>query len=289
MRRRPHLRKVLSTGRAPVGSLVTLGRDGEVLSMEHLLDVSAPITLAKCRRDGTVSRLPLHKLASRTKAEEFQMAAVRALGGVSCGYKIGATSIEVQQLLNCQEPIHAPILREDVLASGATFRIPAGLLGVECEFGFLMGRDFPKSAEFLDATALRSAVAECFVALEVVGRRVVAEVPLSEMSSIADFALDVAVVRGGPVPDWQRQDLGLMPVRAVLDGVIVASGTGAMVLGHPLNALLWLAKALNKRGDKLRSGEIILTGTCTGITKVASGQVFAGCFADFPPVQVHLA
>lgn len=257
--------------------------------MDLLLDAGAPAALAECRRAGTVSRLPLHKLASRTDAAGFQAAAVRALGGVPCGHKIGATSLGVQKLLNCRQPIHAPILRQDVLASGATFRIPAGLLGVECEFGFLMGDDFPTSTEMPNIIALRSAVAECFVALELVGRRVVADVPLNEVSSIADFALDVAVVRGETIPDWDRQDLAAMPVRAVLDGVTVVSGSGAMVLGHPLNALLWLAEALHVHGDRLRSGEIILTGTCTGITKVAPGQAFAGRFSDFSPVQVHFA
>jgi 2-keto-4-pentenoate hydratase len=257
--------------------------------MERLLDIDAPLTLAGCRRAGIVSYLPCMNLRAALKPRHFRRAAVKALGGEACGYKIGATSVEVQRLLNCQEPIHGPILREDVLASGATFRIPAGLLGIECEFGFLMGRDFPISAEMSDIAALRSAIAECFVALEIVGRRVVADVPLYEMSSIADFALDVAVVRGGPIPDWKRQDLAVMPVRAVLDNATVASGTGAMVLGHPLNALIWLARALRKRGDQLRSGEIILTGTCTGITKVAPGQVFVGCFTDLPRVQVHLA
>jgi 2-keto-4-pentenoate hydratase len=73
----------------------------------------------------------------------------------------------------------------------------------------------------------------------------------------------------------------------VLDGVTVADGSGAMVLGHPLKALLWLAQALHKRGERLRSGEMVLTGTCTGITKVASGQVFTGCFADLPSVEVR--
>jgi 2-keto-4-pentenoate hydratase len=257
--------------------------------MERVLDDRAPVTLAEARRAGTVSQLPLHKLAGRSEAEAFQAAAVRALGGEPCGYKIGATGMEVQQLLKCGEPIHAPILHTDVLASGATFRIPPGLLGVECEFGFLMRRDFPASAETMNITALRAAVAECFVALELVGRRVVADVPLNEASAIADFSLNVAVVRGGPIPDWERGDLAAIPVRAVLDGATVASGTGAVVLGHPLNALLWLAQALHKRGDLLRRGDIIVTGTCTGITKVTPGQIFAGCFADFPPVEVHMA
>jgi 2-keto-4-pentenoate hydratase len=55
-----------------------------------------------------------------------------------------------------------------------------------------------------------------------------------------------------------------------------------------LNALAWLAEALRRRGSSLRSGEIIMTGTCTGITKVAPGQRLEGCFADVSPVQVHL-
>jgi 2-keto-4-pentenoate hydratase len=253
-----------------------------------LLDISAPVSLAQCRRSGTVSHLPLHEIATRAEAEAFQATAVKALNGEHCGYKIGATSIEVQQLLSCGEPIYAPILSEDVLASGTTFRMPAGLLGIECEFGFVMGRDFPTADQITDIATLRSAIAECFVGLELVGRRVGPDVPLNEVTSIADFSLDVAVVRGATIPDWERQDLASLPVRAVLDGADMASGTGAMVLGHPLNALLWLAAALRKRGDRLRSGEIVLTGTCTGITKVAAGQVFQGRFADLPPVQVRL-
>jgi 2-keto-4-pentenoate hydratase len=255
--------------------------------MEHLLDGRVPAALAECRRAGTIAHFPLHELASRAEAEAFQQAAVRALGGEPCGYKIGATSVEVQRLLSCREPIYAPILREHVLASGATFRIPAGLLGLECEFGFVMGRDFPASADRPDLVALRSAIAECFVALELVGRRVTSDVLLNEASAIADFALDVAVVRGGPIPDWQNRDLAALPVRAVLDGVTVADGTGATVLGHPLNALLWLAQALHKRGERLRRGEMVLTGTCTGITKVAPGQMFAGCFADLVSVEIR--
>jgi 2-keto-4-pentenoate hydratase len=256
--------------------------------MEHVLDIGGASTLAECRRGRRVSLLPLNKLANRGEAEAFQTAAIGALSGSPCGYKIGATGLEVQQLLGCHEPIYSPILSEDVLPSGSTFRIPPGLLGVECEFGFVMGHDFPTPAEALDIAALRSAIAECFVGLELVGRRLVDDVPLNEVSAIADFALDVAVIRGRPISDWVRYDLAAMPVRAVLDGVTVARGTGGLVLGHPLNALEWLAETLRRRGSYLKRGEIIMTGTCTGITKVSAGQTFDGCFADFSPVQVHL-
>jgi len=256
--------------------------------MEQRLEGEGPAMLARCRRGGTVAKLALDKLASRAEAEAFQAAAVAALGGVRCGYKIGATSLEVQRLLSCREPIYAPVLSEDVLAGGSRFRIPQGLLGVECEFGFVMARDFPAAGETPDAAALRSAIAECFIGLELVGRRLSGDVPLNETSAIADFGLDVAVIRGQPIPDWTRYDLAAMPVRAVLDEITVVTSTGAAVLGHPLNALLWLAATLQRQGGGLRRGEIIMSGSCTGITKVSSDQSFGGRFADFPPVQVYL-
>ena len=78
-------------------------------------------------RAGTISCL-----ANGAVAEAFQTAADRSFDGELCGHRIGAPSIEVQQLLNIQEPI----LRQDVLPSGATFRMSARLLSVECEFGY---------------------------------------------------------------------------------------------------------------------------------------------------------
>ena len=55
--------------------------------------------------------------------------------------------------------------------------------------------------------ALGSAIADCFTALEIVGRRVTEDIPLNEMSSVADYGLNVAVVRGGPIYSatiWMR-------------------------------------------------------------------------------------
>jgi len=41
-----------------------------------------------------------------------------------------------------------------------------------------------------------------------------------------------------------------------------------------------------KRGDNLWTGDMIVTGACCGITKIAAGQTFAGCFADLPPLEI---
>lgn len=252
------------------------------------LGADAPLRLAACRREGRLASLPLHLLAGRAEAEAFQAAALAALGGETCGYKIGATGAEAQRLLGLGAPIRAAILRQHVLASGASLALPPGCLGIECEVGFVLARDYPAEGERPDPAGLRASIAECFIGLEVIGRRLSAAVPLTEISAIADYGFNVAVVRGGSVADWETRDLAAMPVLAVIDDAVAARGSPAAVLGHPLNALLWLAEDLAARGKALRAGEMVFTGTCTGITKVAPGQMFEGRFADLPPVRLRL-
>jgi 2-keto-4-pentenoate hydratase len=243
--------------------------------------------LARCRRRGEIAALPLDSMGSRAEAEAVQDAAVAAYGGRRRGYKIGATNAGVQHLLGCREPFFGPLFAEDMLESGATFRMVPGLLGIECEFAFVLKRACP--AEAVSLESLRDAISSCHLALEVVGRRVESSVRLNEASAIADFALDVAYVHGPEIPDWRDRDLGRAPVTARVDGQRQAEGRGAEVLGDPLNALLWLARALAERNRRLEAGDIVSTGTCTGITPVAAGRRFRGDFHDLGAVELALA
>jgi 2-keto-4-pentenoate hydratase len=47
-----------------------------------------------------------------------------------------------------------------------------------------------------------------------------------------------------------------------VNGHTAANGKGDKVLGHPLNALCWLANSLAKRGEMLKKGDVISTGVC---------------------------
>jgi 2-keto-4-pentenoate hydratase len=173
-------------------------------------------TLAACRRAGTLAHLPLHELLSADDAEAVQAKAVAALGWTACGYKIGATNLAVQQALACTEPVSGPLFREAELASGAEFRAGPGLLGLESEFAFKMARDYPGRDGVLDLASLADAVAECRAAIEVVGRRLEADIPLNQKSVIADFAINVAFVLGDAIPNWRDGALLDAHVRALV-------------------------------------------------------------------------
>jgi 2-keto-4-pentenoate hydratase len=246
-------------------------------------------TLAACRRAGTLAHLPLHELLSADDAEAVQAQAVAALGWTACGYKIGATNLAVQQALACTEPVSGPLFREAELTSGAEFRVRPGLLGLESEFAFRLARDYPGRDGVLDLASLADAIAECRAAIEVVGRRLEADIPLNQKSVIADFGINVAFVLGDAIPNWRDGALLDAHVRALVDGKPVAQGNGHLGLGHPLESLLWLARKLAASGGHLRAGEVVLTGTCTGITQVAAGQRFEARFGDTAFVSLRIA
>src|SRR5258707_9633582 len=80
-------------------------------------------------------------------------------------------------------------------------------------------------------------------------------------SLVADDFFAAGCVLGKPVARSAAPDLLEVVGRALINGVEVGRGTGADVLGHPLNALAWLANHLAANGKGLRAGQIVLTGS----------------------------
>ena len=78
---------------------------------------------------------------------------------------------------------------------------------------------------------------------------------------IADDFFAAGCVLGQGVPRSAVPDLSRVIGRALINGAEVGQGTGADVLGHPHNALAWLANHLAADGKGLRAGEIVLTGS----------------------------
>jgi 2-oxopent-4-enoate/cis-2-oxohex-4-enoate hydratase len=56
------------------------------------------------------------------------------------------------------------------------------------------------------------------------------------------------------------------------NGEIVATGAGAAALGHPANAVAWLANTLGRHGFGLRAGEVILSGSLATMVPVNVGD-----------------
>ena len=78
---------------------------------------------------------------------------------------------------------------------------------------------------------------------------------------IADDFFAAGCVLGPAVARTSVPDLMAVAGRAIVNGEVVSKGTGADVLGHPFQALAWLANHLAAEGKGLHAGQLVLTGS----------------------------
>ena len=76
-------------------------------------------------------------------------------------------------------------------------------------------------------------------------------------------------------------------VVCLLHGAEASRGTGERGLGHPLAALAWLANELSRRGDGLKAGEIVTTGTMAKPVGIAPGDTVTCDFGTMGTVSVR--
>ena len=92
---------------------------------------------------------------------------------------------------------------------------------------------------------------------------------------------------GAGIEDWRGLDLAAMRTELLVNGEQVSDGSGANVLGHPLEPLVWLANARAARGGGLAAGEIVTTGsTCAALGFADAGDSAEARFAAIGSVSV---
>ncbi len=246
--------------------------------------------LAAARRAGaSLAALPGPLPQDEAAAYAIQAAAIAAYDERRVGYKIGATSSAAQATFGTDHPFCAPLFGAECHADGSTLTIPEyGLIGIEAEFAFRLGTDLPARPEPYAPDEVEAAVESVHPAFEIVGLRLPRELFANMAVVIADFGANVGFVHGDGVDDWASTDLATVAVRVDTDGETAASGSGAAVLGHPLNALLWLAERVRASGDGLAVGDYISTGACCGIIQIAPGLTATADFGVLGNVAMRL-
>jgi 2-keto-4-pentenoate hydratase len=231
--------------------------------------------LWEARRDGQV--LARDDLVTPTNAEDayaVQAEAVRMSGLVARGFKVGSTSLEAQKKLGTTEPGSAPLLAPYVHESPALVALVTGHNAeLEGEIAFRLGRDLPSRAAPYSRADVADAIDAVAGAIEVVGSRISGGLAgIGRFLSTADFGVNIGLVVGTWTTDWRAIDLKAVPVCMIIGGERRGLGTGARALGDPMNVMVWLANQQSARGRGMKAGEIVSTGTCTGLDAVIAGQ-----------------
>ena len=182
--------------------------------------------------------------------------------GPLIGHKIGCTSAVMQQYLGIPHPCSGAVFASGVHRSGAALRHGDFVrVGVECEIAVRLGRDLALSEGPFTADGVAQAIEAYLPAIEIVDDRYADWRSIGGPTLVADDFFAAGCVLGEPVGRSAAPDLLTVVGRAAINGVEVSRGTGADVLGHPHNALAWLANRLAGEGNRLRAGDIVLTGS----------------------------
>ena len=207
------------------------------------------------------------------------------------GWKVGATSQEAQRALDMEAPATAPMSAPTSFQSPADVAVfPNQSASVESEFAFRFARDLPKRPTPYSKEEVVDAVDALLPAIEVVGGRFEGGFGrIGPVRLIADMVAHTAFVSGQEIADWRGVDLRSHSVTLFRNGERVGEGTGSLVLGDPLLVLHWTANHLLSRGESIKAGQIVTTGTCTGITPVAENDVFIADFGALGKVEVKIA
>jgi 2-keto-4-pentenoate hydratase len=240
------------------------------------------------RTEGDVIAVePSQAPATTAAAYEVQAAMVRLAGLTQVGWKIGATTPATLALLGVDEPLVGPLFAPHCHPDGAEVAlIAAHRPGLESEFLVGLAADLPPRERLYQPGEVAAAVDVVAPAFEIIGCRFEGGLAGNGLLAIADGGGNAAIVRGEPARDWRRFALDRHPVRLRLNGVEVASGSSSdLVFGDPIAAAAWLANHPLLAGRGLKRGEIIMTGTCTGLTFIKSGDEALADYGDLGQVR----
>lgn len=203
------------------------------------------------------------------------------------GWKIGLTSPAVQAQLGVDQPDFGALLAhsfsgDDLEIDGEDLLQPR----VEAEVAFVLERDLPRGP----VTAGDVLLAAAFVlpAIEIVDSRIEGW-DITIIDTVADNASSGRVVLGpSPVP-LDRIDLAGVTMEMSDGDRTVSSGTGAACLGHPMNAVVWLANTLDTIGQPLRAGQIVLSGALGPMHSVEAGRLYTADISGLGSVRARFA
>ena len=182
--------------------------------------------------------------------------------GAIAGYKVALTTPVMQRMVGFGHPCSGAVFANGVHHSPATVKVSDYVhLGAECEIAVLLSRDLPSAAAPFDREGVAGAVAAVMPAFELVDDRGADYSNLFFLGVAADNAWNAGVVLGESVTNWQGIDLAAASGAMTINGQPAGEGKGGDVLGHPLEALVWLANTLAGRGKSLEKYMIVMTGS----------------------------
>ncbi|MFL9867439.1 2-oxopent-4-enoate hydratase [Paraburkholderia fungorum] len=229
----------------------------------HAWRERAPIAPFSARAGG----LPL---ADAYRVQQHFVARRIEAGETIVGKKIGVTSQAVQDMLDVRQPDFGVLLSGMHHVAGEDIPIEKLIAPrAEGEIAFYLKDDLRGPGITRDAVlAATEAVGACF---EIVDSRI-RDWAIRIGDTVADNASCGVYVLGDERVAPHTLDLAACRMTLDKNGTRAAEGVGAAALGHPADAVAWLANTLGELGVPLLAGEVVLSGSLAALIPVACGD-----------------
>ena len=177
------------------------------------------------------------------------------------GHKVALTSPAIQEMCGVDQPAYGAILTEYVHENKHEANLDDFIrMGIEFEVAVEMGADVLTDVEHTKET-IAPFISAVMPAFEMIDDRDADYAHLDAISLLADRCWCSGIVLGTRTENWQHLDIGNLVSEVVWNGDADEKGRTGDALGNPLNSVAFVANHLRERGQQLKAGEIIMTGS----------------------------
>ncbi|MDX5446300.1 MAG: fumarylacetoacetate hydrolase family protein [Zoogloeaceae bacterium] len=160
------------------------------------------------------------------------------------------------------------------------------LIGIEVELVLRLGRALPAGA---DEAAAAAAIDGIYAAIEIFDVRAEAWSSLPRTFLLADQQMHGRLFLGSGIDDGWQDSHARTEVVLTVNGREELRRHGGHALGSPVAILPWLADHVASRHDGLQAGDLIASGTWTGLHEARPGDRIHATFAGIGEVALEIA
>ena len=149
---------------------------------------------------------------------------------------------------------------------------PGSKATIEPEIAFVMGSDLPPRDTAYTDEEIHKAILEARFCLELINTRFASKGDASFLEILADCFNNWGLFVGPVVPGALTRPLAKLHAKITTPAKTIFDDVRSHPSGHPLTSFTWLVHYLNGRGEGLKAGEIVTTGSYAGVVDAPTGQ-----------------
>ena len=235
-------------------------------------------------RDGRAIASPDGALEPRAAADAYavQLRSIELRGSRVVAWKVGAKSAD--------GPIQGSALPSDAFqqSPGTLARTNHGVLGLELEIAFRLGRSFGPAATPYSSDEVLESIATMATAIEAVSSRFAEWPRVAPLLQLADLQNHGALCVAEGVPYDPGYPFEQPAARFDFNGSSVLVANPRNPAGDPRRLLPWLVNHVTSRGGTFTEDIWVTTGSYTGMHFPEAAGTAVGKFEGLPEIWLTL-